>query len=136
MQTVYVVTAGMYSDYRILAIFSKKEDADAAALVSSDYADVEEWPMDAPYIIQRIKSGVKLWRVGMWLNGDVKDAWEQDTFREEDVKRFCALQEYSHWDGTITGCALYGDIEATTKEEAIKIMNERRIAWLLEHPQS
>ena len=49
MNTIYVVTAGEYSDYRIMAAFSTREGAqayiDAWPLAA---ACIEEYPVDAP----------------------------------------------------------------------------------------
>ena len=52
METVYVVTAGEYSDYHIERIFSRREEADdyCAALNESDRwgsGRVVEWPVDS-----------------------------------------------------------------------------------------
>lgn len=52
MSEVYVVTAGEYSDYRILAIFSTPEAADKYVCAHNTgenpnaSASVEEWPID------------------------------------------------------------------------------------------
>ncbi len=49
-KTVYIVTCGEYSDYRILAVFSDKETAEAYAKLDVGYdgPSVEEWDLDVP----------------------------------------------------------------------------------------
>lgn len=47
---VFIVTAGAYSDYRIVGVFSSREKAAEccpAAAANIDTADIEEWDMDA-----------------------------------------------------------------------------------------
>ena len=45
--SVYIVTAGSYDDYRIAAVFQNKRDAEQFAhdYDASERADVEEWPL-------------------------------------------------------------------------------------------
>lgn len=45
---VYVVTQGEYSDYRIVAIFSTREQAELkCATLYDDYNEIAEWEVDA-----------------------------------------------------------------------------------------
>ena len=62
--TVYVVTSGEYSDYRIDAIFSTRERAEAylsqlkGAECSSGYEQIAEWAVDEQAsAVRRIRYG-------------------------------------------------------------------------------
>ena len=47
VDTIYVVTAGSYSDYGIVAMFSNKADAEDLRKEIADSNGVEEWPLDS-----------------------------------------------------------------------------------------
>ena len=49
---VYLATAGVYSDYRVVAVFSKREDAEELVKrCRFDDGDVEEYDLDPPVIL-------------------------------------------------------------------------------------
>ena len=57
-KTIYVVTEGEYSDYRIMAVFSSKKKADAYFKEVGSSNSVEEYVLDE----QSGWVGVKLWQ--------------------------------------------------------------------------
>lgn len=111
---VYVVTSGSYSDYRLDAIFTKKEDAEALAAVLSDANGVDEWKVNE----QRV---VPVWSLWMKRNGDLDDKYSSPYAYAD------GQEEIACYDDTI-----HFNIFADTKERAIKIANERR-AIILSH---
>jgi hypothetical protein len=77
MTTVYLVSKGEYSDYRIVAVFSAREPADAYVAETNErdtyaYARVEEHDLDTP---REALPGC--YAVGLNLHGEVVDSdWD------------------------------------------------------------
>ena len=112
---VYVVTSGRYSDYRLEAIFEKKEDADALVFILPDGNNVEEWTVNKRRV-------VPLWSMWMKRNGDIDGGYiapDASTGGEESIASSDNdLMEF--------------EVLADTPERAVKIANERR-AIILSH---
>ena len=71
-EKVYIVTAGEYSDYRILAVFSSKERAEDWIDHIGQYEDycyIEEYEVDCP---PRKWVGTYVW---ITRDGTVVDTW-------------------------------------------------------------
>jgi hypothetical protein len=109
----YVITAGCYSDYHILAICSTKEKAEAAAFAFGNAATVTEWEMDK---VPNFPPGMSLWLVEMTRKGTVLR---------------CSSLEAELTDTTTLKWEFYKNnffFECCARDEkhAIKIANEKR----------
>ena len=123
--TVYVVTAGTYSDYHICAVFSTEEKAlEYAGLAGGEWNErgVEPYEVDAIG-----NAGLWAFDVDMdYLTGDNARARSEEEANEPDSElHVCA--EYIGWE-TIDGPAKAQMLVlARDAQHAIKIVNEKRI---------
>ena len=115
MSEVFIVTAGSYSDYRILAVFSSKEGAKAYTEklshtelpISRGNYEIEEWDIDIPaeHWLKTV--------ICMDKEGNVIEAW---------------LDDNNGWMNS--GFDSYGDlvwgVETEDRNRAIKVVNEVR----------
>lgn len=119
MKKIYVVTAGDYSDYRIVAMFSTKKlaqsfiDSFAASTVYDRFNDVEEYELN-PFKSD-LSAGRKPYIVRMCKDGQVKQVKlvEASDFHQSD--------RYSYGNEINISCF------ANDETHAIKIANERRV---------
>lgn len=116
MTSVFLLTTGSYSDYKVVGVFSTLEKAEAAKLLWSYANDIDEMDLDEEY---DCPPGMVGWWVRMHRDGDVNvaersDPWEDDNIRELPG-RWCI---YYVW--------------ATDRAHAIKIANERRTQAIAE----
>jgi len=113
MNKVYVVTAGCYSDYHIVAVFSTKEKAEEYIAYHGTNNTLEEYELD-----KELDREVSLWCVTF----DLSDREETEASRTQDPweERFadtCQINPYSH-------NIIYFYVYADTSERAIKIARE------------
>lgn len=125
MTEVYVVTQGDYSDYRIRAIFSRRETADAyvAEIKRNRYedgAEVEVWPLDT-------QAGARMaptWYVTIDLeSGDVTGPREDRPSMVVDRQAFEPI-----FHGRRTASVR----SSVSGEHALKLAAEVRQRWLRE----
>jgi hypothetical protein len=128
MATIWVVEQGEYSDYRVVGVFSSKENAQQIRDAVGDDATVAEWTLDPG--IEDMNAGRKPFRVFMLRDGTVEHV------REETVDR----SFLGGWDGPLVmkrGGTPFGAKEptppclnvtvwASDAEHATKITNEHR----------
>lgn len=118
---VYIVTEGSYSDYHICAVFDNEEDAQFFR--DKFHADdIEQWHMNNNDELIR---KYDIWLVYMDKKGNTKEAFVDNTsysFR-------CAIEKQTRFD---TMHNLYCHVFANSKEEAVKIVNEKRMQLLAE----
>lgn len=136
MATIYVVTAGAYSDYGIVGVFDNKELAEK--LAKHGNGEVEEWDLNPEYADYR-KQGFSSFLVIMSKGGIVVKF-------EEDLKVDLYLQPeyfltmkkaYTQENTAFPALSrneilLRGNLIEKTPEQAIKIVNEKRIRLLAE----
>lgn len=113
MEKIYIVTKGEYSDYHICAIFSSKIKAEKYCQAitkegSWSTPQIEDYDLDE----YDLKEGEHSWFVRMKKDGEVEEAYEDDSRSDEH--------------GFDINKNLYSHVFATSKEHAIKITNERR----------
>lgn len=140
MTTVFVVTSGSYSDYRINGLYStreKAEEAIARSSRSSDY-DIEEYTLDPPNA--DFKEGWDMYSVVLWTSmTSGVDSKTRCSKVHKDLGGFYSyvspesphyFEMWGEWTrnasrltGYRFGCYVYADSE----ERAIKVANERRI---------
>ena len=131
MEKVYAVTCGIYSDYRVEAIFTTKDKAKEFMeyIPSDDYNDIEEYELN-PMSVDLVKQGYQLWIIHMRKDGTV------EVIREYKLGPYGASEanKPNIWKRTKAPafvnkptCDVLIDIVwAKSKEHAIKIANEHR----------
>ena len=119
MATVYVVTQGEHSDYRISAVFSTRTLADAMVQVLMEkypahYPQVEEWSIDEA--ADRVARGELRYAIKMFRSGDSTQPWIDYSGGEETDLRKNSNGVYylsvARW--------------ARAPEDVVKIANEIR----------
>ena len=122
---VYAVSRGSYSDYRIVAVFSTKEQADELCRRYGedmhDDADVEEWIVDAPMPNDGLLQ-YTVW-IGVDRNVhslDVRDADKIVDDRNNEISLYKARGKRVENRANI-----YITCLAKSKEHAVKIANEK-----------
>lgn len=128
---VWMVSAGRYSDYGIVGIFSTKEKADAFVqrhqditgsdrTYGPDLNGVEEVEVDA------YDNGMVAWTVLMQRDGAVlrctAECWDVNTTPTPSAWVYIEYSKRDDWHA-----AIKVDCWARDREHAIKIANERRI---------
>jgi hypothetical protein len=119
-QKIYVVTAGCYSAYHIVGVFSTKEKAEEFVKkynkTASDLnkAEIEEYILDQ--LERDLPPGHKLFFVRMTREGVVREV--------EEVK----LSDFYGFDfGFDLSGNLFCTVSAKDQAHAVKIVNERRV---------
>jgi len=134
---IYVVTAGDYSDYRIIGVFTTEELAEE--LISKYKNDdsygngmrIEEWPLDLDGF--NIK-GMKRYRVHMLHNGNVQEVKEKDWDTQDlhlparITPNYSLDHESNKYVKTVSIMCWARD-----EEHAIKIANEQRSMAIAEN---
>lgn len=134
MKKVYVVTAGSYSDYRIVAIFStpKASEEFKRAVPDGEYNDTEEFELDPP-VVSLLERGYSIWRVHMLIDGNTELVRREET----DISN---IDTKGHWIWRRTLAPIYfgkgipdiliAMVWAKTEKQAVKITNERRVQMI------
>ena len=115
MTSVFLVSAGEYSDYHIYGVFSTRENAQA--YIDSPHTrfygndpEIEEYELDKN--IQDIKDKRPIWH------------WKIDKDGKLDVEQYKYTNPFENFDDK--GVLLFGYSFADTKQQAEKIAIERR----------
>lgn len=138
MAHIYLVTAGDYSDYRVVAAFTDKTHAEVLAEQFGGYG-VEEYELD-PKLPSYLKPGYKIYHVWMFSDGELADYGLRQISYELPEG---ALGTLEFTDFTYPGNSdhdgqnprtgewyLCGLIQAKDEKHAVKIANEKRIKIL------
>jgi len=117
-QTIYIVTKGRYSNYKIVAAFTHREAAKACAALQTgkyDHARVELHQLDP--LPDQADKGRAVWTVEMNTAGDskVEHCWWNEIDQNPDKR------DDGYW-------VMY--IEANDEQHAVKIANERRVQMI------
>lgn len=144
MTTIYVVTAGEYSDYRIHAMFSTRENAERymEALPNpgySGYNEIEEWTLDD--MPEPAARGLKSYEVQIRRDGEIVSVKGTNTQEQEHYSHKAIYWSEKEWVRDARGCSEYVLVErphqiarlvmwAENEQHAVKIANERRIQAL------
>lgn len=117
MNTIWVVEKGSYSDYRVVGVFSSKENAQRVA----DYVggDVAEWPLD-PWA-DELNQGRSVYYVAMTRGGEVVNI-----YLDKDLYRHDSDRLTLHSSAKTKKTYIAGHVFATDELHAIKIVNEIR----------
>lgn len=118
MATMYLVTDGCYSDYRVLGVYDSMELAARAKEIFNADNDVEEHELNA---VPDVPPGLLAWRVRIQKDGTA--VAQRDSAPINADERMVPYSSGSP-QGMVTSCY------ATDEKHAVKIANERRIAAL------
>ncbi len=135
MTQIFVISSGSYSDYRINAIFSSNKLAREymAAVKNSDYNDIEVYELDPP-AADLIKRGYYVWNVLMLHDGTTErvDRTKNDYYDVEDVPRHHVWERTKApaYKGKGIPDALDSRVWAKTEQQAVKIVNEKRVQMI------
>lgn len=109
MVTIYAVSAGDYSDYRVKALYSTREMAQKHAAIIDDANDIEEYELDNPMAISSLARGERGWLVWGWRGSvEVTSVYPWDTFENAPITE--------HPNGRMSAHILARD-----KDHAIKV---------------
>jgi hypothetical protein len=128
MKTAYIVTAGQYSSYGILAVFLDKEKAQKfvneynGEKYNWSKAGIEKWPLDPK--IQYTPVGKVAYSVWMDIDGNNAYANEISFLEVFDKVRRCKNKPKDR---------VYMNVFAKNKTHAIKILNEKRTQLIAEN---
>ena len=143
MKNIYIVTAGEYSDYHIVAVFSTEEKANAfCAMFKSREFMVEDYEVDAK--VEATNKGLKQYHVNMNKDGSLFAGWWNNPtgislYKDESLLDNFQTTDYlldsnfnkRYNDPTIPKELFLGVIcWAKDKKHAIKIANERRAQYI------
>lgn len=131
-RTIYAVTSGSYSDYRVAALFSTRERAqDYKDTVLKDEYDsgIEEYLLD-PDTTDLLRRGYAVWRVTMLRDGSTErvDRTDNSHYDVEGAPRFHIWERTKApaYIGKGIPDALNASVWAKSEKAAVKITNERR----------
>lgn len=131
VSTIYVVTAGEYSEYHICGVFDRQEKAEAYIAYQSSRnkylrTEIEEWTLNATY--DEISRGLTLFAVAF------ADATKGDATAAEHVSADVESESFFAF-GSGTGARYTALVWAKDEASALKIANERRVQRLLRAEQ-
>ncbi len=131
MTKIWVIEQGEYSDYRVVGVYSTRENAEAAqAWLKVGHEDegytyytpeIVEWELDPG--LDEINSGRKPWFCRMCYDGSVYDC--QPTERSFDTEPPQLIEPSFN-----RAEFLVATVWATDREHAIKIVNEIRVQMI------
>lgn len=127
MKTIYAVTEGSYSDFRVRALFSTKEKAeDLMRLVpNADYNDIEEYELN-PNTSYLVKRGYAPYDVVMLKDGEV------EYIEKRKTTCYFLTEECCVWKRSGSGFhegkpdVIRARVVAKNEKHAVKIANEKR----------
>lgn len=120
MATIYAVTDGDYSDYRILGLYSTIEKAERAKKLFAAHNDIDEWSVDKEP--DGVPAGMFRYSVRMYKDGRVESA-------NIESAEYMPSREWAPYGDDQT---VHFDMWATDEKHAIKIANERRLRLIAE----
>lgn len=134
---IYIVTAGEYSDYHIVAAFTDETKADAHAYPFRDYR-VEEYNLN-PDLPSYLKPGYKIYNVSMFSDGELAGG-PYGLYQAHYETNPSAIGHLQFRDFAYPGNGdrdgnnprtgewyIHGTVQARDEQHAVKIMNEKRV---------
>lgn len=134
-RTIYAVSSGSYSDYRVNALFSTRAKAEEFRQVvpDGDYNDIEEYEMDPP-TVDLLRRGYSPWHVLMRRDGQVERADKKDIsiygVEVDATPRLWKRSIAPAYAGKNIPDVLMCDVWAKNEKSAIKVANERRTRFI------
>lgn len=129
--TLYAVSAGDYSDYRVIAIFSSRELAEEYMQAVSDetYNRIEEYELNPPDA-SFINAGYSVWEVPMLIDGTTERVHRTNSTSFDIGNVGHKIWKRSESIGLKD--VLRSSVWAKTEQHAIKIVNEKRTQMIAE----
>ena len=122
---IYIVTSGAYSDYRINAVFSTKENAEKFTKLYGvgDY-DIEEFEVDDEMaLINRIiDEKITIYLVCMDRDGNIKEVMKESPSVSLVEELLAGKQKPVLYADCMDMCVIAKD-----EKHAVKIVNEKRV---------
>lgn len=140
MKTIYAVSTGDYSDYRVIALFSTQEKAnELMTLVPGDYNAIEEFILDSPNL-DMVKKGYSLWMVTMLKDGTTEHVGQdkvmsyhvsgtRNVFGGAMARLYKRSTVPAYRGKNVPDCIIV-NVLAKDAKHAIKIANEKRIQMI------
>ena len=132
MASVWIIEVGSYSNYRIVGIYSTKENAQLVAdRINNDCTDYEKATVKERMIdplVHEVNEGWNRYRIRMNRDGDVEmiEEDEMSPYTDYETSALC-INESIIYRGKISG-----GIFARDAQHAIKIANEFRAQMVAE----
>jgi hypothetical protein len=128
-KTIYAVSAGSYSDYRVVALFTTVELAEEfmAAVPYADYNNITEFDLD-PKTPDLIRRGYSIWRVLMLRDGTTEQVSCKGVglFEVIDIGHSMWRRSEMPYLRIKAPDCLVSTVWAKSAEGAVKIANEHR----------
>ena len=133
---VFVVTAGEYSAYRVIGIFTSEEKAQEFkdTFPCGDYNEIETYDLDPNYV-ELVQHGYYIWRVLMLKDGTVEVIRKLDidvAYVTDMGFHVWARSKSPAYKGKGVQDCLNATLWAKTEKQAIKIVNEKRAQMIAE----
>lgn len=129
-KTVWVVEDGEYSDYHVVGVFTSRENAERIKQLCG--GEVSEWPIDPA--IEELNAGLWPYSVCMAIDGTTERVTRVDTmsyYSLNDGVRLWKRTQAPAYRGTPgVQDAIFGTVWAESEQHAVKIVNEKRTAYL------
>lgn len=138
MDKIFVVEQGCYSDYRVVGVFTTRENAERIAKMinepdedgyeSMDEAEVNEWSLN-PAIFE-LNEGLRIFNITMSMDGTTErvNAADMSGYYMVTSARLRVWQrtKADAWKGKPIEDAVHGAVWAHDEKHAVKITNEFR----------
>jgi hypothetical protein len=129
VKTIYAVSVGSYSNYRVVALFTTVALAEEfmAAVPDGDYNNIEEFGLD-PKTSDLIRRGYSIWRVLMLRDGTTEQVSCKDVDLDEvtDIGHRVWRRSGIQYLRINAPDCLVSTVWAKSAEGAVKIANEHR----------
>ena len=130
MKSVWLIEDGEYSDYRIVGVFSSKENADLMCALCGGI--VNKWPLDPA--IEQLNAGLWPYDIRMAMDGTTELVARRASLPVDymtiQLRVWVRTKSPAHKDDPGVQDAINGTVWAESEIHAAKIVNERRIAFL------
>jgi hypothetical protein len=123
MKSIYMLSAGDYSDYHVIGLFSSVEKAEEVQKLTG--GDIEEWPQD-PWG-EQLNQGLSPFQVFMTKEGVAEYVDLREPF---DTPNDFITKAYTRNSGQRVSAKLISSVWAEDEAHAVKIVNEKRLQLL------
>jgi hypothetical protein len=114
---IYIVTSGEYSEYKINAVFSTKEKANAYIQQHGTYYDIEEYDLD-----EEVEKKSQLWSIVFCIENGKFDEANPISYNKNKEVDTCYVEE-RFGDGKMYYIIFL--VDADSMNRAVKIARER-----------
>jgi hypothetical protein len=123
---IYIVTDGIYSDYKICGVYTTKELAQK--FVDIYGGEIEQWEVDDDEVI---KNKYNLYKITMDISGNTKEInISNDWYDYLRINKYDNDITHVRFEEDLTHLDIF--VLAKDEQSAIKIANEKRIKYISE----